>query len=81
MRGNAMEKLIGKGRAAVDMVVDPGSFREDMVGDLTITDKEFGPGAVIGTAMLSGETCTVISHRCDEEKPQILRCVRRYHRP
>ena len=56
-----MEKLIGKGRAAVDMVVDPSSFREGIVGDLTVTDKDFGPGAVIGTATLSGETCTVIA--------------------
>jgi malonate decarboxylase gamma subunit len=56
-----MDKLIGKGRAAVDMVVDPGSFREGVVSDLTITDNEFGPGAVIGTATLNGETCTVIT--------------------
>jgi biotin-independent malonate decarboxylase gamma subunit len=56
-----MEKLIGKGRAAVDMVVDPGSLQEGVVGNLTITDKEFGPGAVIGTATLAGEPCTVIA--------------------
>jgi malonyl-S-ACP:biotin-protein carboxyltransferase subunit MadD len=56
-----MEKLIGKGREAIGMVVDPDSFREGVVGDLTITDKEFGPGAVIGTAKLSGETCTLIA--------------------
>jgi biotin-independent malonate decarboxylase gamma subunit len=57
-----MEKLIGKGRAAVKMLVDPDSFLEDVVGDLKITDKEFGPGAVIGTATLNGETCTVIAN-------------------
>jgi malonate decarboxylase gamma subunit len=56
-----MEKLIGKGRVAADMVVDPGSFQEGVVGELTITDGEFGPGAVIGTATLSGENCTVIA--------------------
>jgi malonyl-S-ACP:biotin-protein carboxyltransferase subunit MadD len=56
-----MEKLIGKGRQAIDMVVDPQSFQEGTVGELTIVDKEFGPGAVIGTATLSGETCTVIA--------------------
>jgi malonyl-S-ACP:biotin-protein carboxyltransferase subunit MadD len=57
-----MEKLIGKGRAAINMVVDRDSFREGIAGDLTITDKEFGPGAVIGTASLNGETCTVIAN-------------------
>jgi biotin-independent malonate decarboxylase gamma subunit len=56
-----MEKLIGKGRQAIDLAVDPQSFREGTVGDLTIADKEFGPGAVIGTATLGGETCTVIA--------------------
>jgi biotin-independent malonate decarboxylase gamma subunit len=57
-----MEKLIGKGRAAIEMLVDPDSFRENVVGDLEISDKEFGPGAVIGTASLNGESCTVIAN-------------------
>ncbi len=56
-----MENLIGKGRAAIGMVVDPDSFVEGVVGDLSITDKEFGPGAVIGTAKLNNETCTIIA--------------------
>lgn len=56
-----MEKLIGQGRAAIDMVVDPDSFREGAVGDLTISDEEFGASAVIGTANLGGEECTVIA--------------------
>jgi biotin-independent malonate decarboxylase gamma subunit len=57
-----VENLIGKGRAAIGMVVDPDSFQEGVVGDLTVTDKEFGPGAVIGTARLNGEICTVIAN-------------------
>jgi malonyl-S-ACP:biotin-protein carboxyltransferase subunit MadD len=57
-----VEKLIGKGRAAIDMVVDAKSFREGVVGDLTLMDKEFGPGAVVGTANLGGEPCTVIAN-------------------
>ncbi len=56
-----MENLIGKGRAAIGMVVDPDSFVEGVVGELSITDKEFGPGAVIGTAKLNNETCTIIA--------------------
>jgi malonate decarboxylase gamma subunit len=57
-----MENLIGQGRAAIDLIVDPDSFKEGVVGDLTITDTDFGPGAVIGTAMLKGETCTIIAN-------------------
>ena len=57
-----MDNLIGQGRAAIGMIVDPDSFKEGVVGDLNITDPEFGPGAVIGTAMLKGETCTVIAN-------------------
>jgi malonate decarboxylase gamma subunit len=57
-----MENLIGEGRAAIDLIVDPDSFKEGVVGDLNITDPDFGPGAVIGTAMLKGETCTIIAN-------------------
>ena len=62
-----MEKLIGKGRVAVGMVVDPNSLHEGVVGNLVIEDKEFGPGALVGTASLNGETCTVIAN--DAMKP------------
>ena len=55
------KSLVGKGRAAISMVVDPDSFTEGVVGDLKVTDKEFGPGAVVGTARLNGEICTVIA--------------------
>jgi malonate decarboxylase gamma subunit len=57
-----MENLIGQGRAAIDIIVDPDSFEEGVVGDLNITDADFGPGAVIGTAMLNGEMCTIIAN-------------------
>lgn len=56
-----MEDLIGQGRAALEMIVDPESFREGEVGDLRVTDEDFGAGAVIGTAELNGEACTVIA--------------------
>lgn len=57
-----MENLIGQGRMAVDMIVDPDSFREGVVGTLELTDEEFGPGAVIGTASLDGAICTIIAN-------------------
>ncbi|MHB8709217.1 MAG: biotin-independent malonate decarboxylase subunit gamma, partial [Desulfuromonadales bacterium] len=57
-----MENLIGQGRLAIDMIIDPDSFQENLVGSLQLTDEEFGPGAIIGTAALNGETCTVIAN-------------------
>jgi malonyl-S-ACP:biotin-protein carboxyltransferase subunit MadD len=57
-----MDNLIGQGRAAIDMVIDPDSFQEGVVGELKITDADFGPGAVIGTAKLGGEICTIIAN-------------------
>jgi malonate decarboxylase gamma subunit len=56
-----MEDLIGQGRAAIDMIIDPDSFREGEVGELTLTDEDFGASAVIGTAELNGELCTIIA--------------------
>jgi biotin-independent malonate decarboxylase gamma subunit len=56
-----MEDLIGQGRAAIDMIIDPDSFREGEVGELSITDEDFGASAVIGTAELNGENCTIIA--------------------
>lgn len=56
-----MENLIGQGRAAIDMLVDPDSFREGTVGDLVISDEEFGSSAVIGSAILDGRICTIIA--------------------
>ncbi len=57
-----MENLIGQGRLAIDMIVDPDSFREGVVGTLQLTDEEFGPGAVVGTASLDGAICTIIAN-------------------
>jgi len=56
-----MEDLIGQGRAAIDMIIDPDSFREGEVGELNLTDEDFGASAVIGTAELNGEICTIIA--------------------
>ncbi len=57
-----MQTLTGQGRAAIDLVVDQGSFTENAVGSLVMDDPEFGPGAVVGTAGLDGEVCTVIAN-------------------
>jgi malonate decarboxylase gamma subunit len=57
-----METLIGQGRAAIDLIVDPDSFKEGVIGSLAVDDPEFGPGAVIGSARLNGENITVIAN-------------------
>ena len=56
-----MENLIGQGRTAIDLTIDPESFREGEVGSLRISDEEFGASAVIGTASIDGSPCTVIA--------------------
>lgn len=53
--------MIGRGRDAIDMIVDEGSFVENKVGEADF-DPEYGPGAVVGTAKLEEETVTVIAN-------------------
>jgi len=56
-----VETMMGKGREAIEMIVDPESFEENTVGAKTFDDPEFGPGAVVGTAKLDGADCTIIA--------------------
>ena len=65
-----METLIGQGRMAIDLIVDPNSFVENKVGELTIDDPDFGPGAVIGSATLDGAPCTVIANDAQVANPK-----------
>jgi len=65
-----MEDLIGQGRAAIDMIIDPESFREGEVGELKITDEDFGASAVIGTAELNGDICTIIASDAMSANPK-----------
>lgn len=57
-----MESLVGRGRDAIDMIVDPGTFTENKIENFVIEDTEFAPGAVIGTALLNGKPVTVIAN-------------------
>ncbi len=56
-----VEVMIGRGRDAIDMVVDPGSFHENQVGDVTFPD-DIGPGAVVGEAAIDGRDVVVIAN-------------------
>lgn len=57
-----MESLVGRGRDAIEIIADPGTFAENKIDHFSIEDTEFGPGAVIGTAALQGETVTIIAN-------------------
>jgi malonate decarboxylase gamma subunit len=56
-----MENLIGQGRTAIDLIIDPDTFQEGEVGALKITDEDFGASAVIGTALLNEHPFTMIA--------------------
>lgn len=51
--------LIGRGRDAIDMIIDDGSFEENVINEYTF-DAEIGPGAVVGTAKIDGKDTTII---------------------
>ena len=53
--------MIGRGRDAIEMIVDAGSFDENKIGTAEF-DPDYGPGAVVGTAKLKDETVTVIAN-------------------
>ena len=56
-----MENLVGKGRKAIEIIFDKGSFIENSIGAYT-QSADIGPGAVIGTAALKGREVTVIAN-------------------
>lgn len=53
--------MIGRGRDAIDMIVDKDSFVEGKIGEFEL-DPEYGPGSVVGTAKLEGREVTVIAN-------------------
>lgn len=63
------ESLVGNGRGAIEMIVDPDTWEENQVGEETL-DPEFGPGAVVGTAKLEGQTVTVLANDAQAINPR-----------
>ena len=63
------ESMIGRGRDAIEMIVDDGSFLENEVGGKSF-DADYGPGAVIGTAKLDGMEATVIANDAQAINPR-----------
>lgn len=57
-----MENLLGQGRAAIDLVVDQDSFTENTLDGLDLPCDDYGPGAVVGSARINDEVCTIIAN-------------------
>ncbi|CNC80546.1 biotin-independent malonate decarboxylase subunit gamma [Yersinia pseudotuberculosis] len=57
-----MDTLLGQGRAAIDLIVDTGSFEENNLPDLSLSCDDYGVGAVVGSAKLNDQVCTVIAN-------------------
>lgn len=53
--------MVGRGRDAIEMIVDEGSFDEGHIGGFEL-DPEYGPGSVVGTAKLENQEITVIAN-------------------
>lgn len=63
------ESMVGRGREAIEMIVDKDSFQENLAGGVEL-DGDFGPGAVVGTAQLGGQTVTVIANDAQAINPR-----------
>ena len=55
-----MTRLTGKGREAIGIIADDGSFAENVVGGVA-ANENIGPGAVVGTGTIAGKPATIIS--------------------
>lgn len=53
--------MIGRGRDAIEMIVDANSSDENHIEGFEF-DPEYGPGSVVGTAKIDGQTVTIIAN-------------------
>jgi malonate decarboxylase gamma subunit len=65
-----MENMMGKGRLAIDLIVDQGSFVENQLPNFSLPSADYGPGAVVGSAKLNGRECTVIANDATVRNPR-----------
>jgi len=65
----SVQIMTGKGREAISMIMDEGSFLENIIGDY-MQDDQIGPGAVIGTITIGGRAATVISNDATKGNPR-----------
>ncbi|MDL2258939.1 biotin-independent malonate decarboxylase subunit gamma [Eubacteriales bacterium OttesenSCG-928-K08] len=65
----AATSLVGKGRAAISLILDEGTFEENRIGG-TVLDAGLGPGAVVGSGRLNGRVVTVIANDAKLRNPR-----------
>ncbi len=53
--------MIGRGRDAIEMIVDKDSFHENEIGSYRFYP-DYGPGSVVGTASIKGKIVTIIAN-------------------
>lgn len=63
------ESLVGKGREAINLIIDDQSWEEDVVGNERM-DSDFGPGAVVGTVKINGRTVTILANDAEAVNPR-----------
>ncbi len=65
----SISTLVGKGREAIDIITDAGSFKENVIDTVEVCP-EIGNCAVIGTAVMDGKPVTVISNDAKARNPR-----------
>ncbi|MGL4453528.1 biotin-independent malonate decarboxylase subunit gamma [Cetobacterium sp.] len=65
----SVQPMIGKGKAAIEMILDKNSFIENIIGNYK-QDSKIGPGAIIGTGKLEGKEVTVITNDATKANPR-----------
>jgi biotin-independent malonate decarboxylase gamma subunit len=61
--------MVGKGRKAIEMIVDTGSLLENVVDEYRF-DPEIGPCVIIGSARINDQTVTVIGNDAHKVNPR-----------
>jgi biotin-independent malonate decarboxylase gamma subunit len=64
-----VESMVGRGREAVEMIVDPDSLQENCINDYQM-DAEYGPGSLVGTARINNQVVTVIANDAEAYNPR-----------
>lgn len=65
----SVQTLVGKGRDAIDLITDKGSFKENFIDNVEVCS-DIGNCAVIGSALMENKPVTVISNDAKARNPR-----------
>ncbi len=65
----SLKTLVGKGREAIDIITDAGSFKENIIDTVEVC-ADIGNVAIIGTATMEGKPVTIISNDAKAKNPR-----------